>query len=138
MNRIDQIWLIEDQICLNHCLNHTKALPLSVIQSVRDSERVCATSASGRTTAQLKLDMHPILIGIVTANTSLTVFYWNFLLSQVFCKKIKDAPEKEEVPVWVSNNITRVTGFRTVRYSFRAKISLCCTVCLWFYQLLWW
>lgn len=71
----------------------------SVGQSFRNSERVCSASASERTEPPLKADMHPILIGIVTANTSLTIIYWNFLLSQVFCKKLKDAPEPEEIPV---------------------------------------
>ncbi|KAF4072613.1 hypothetical protein AMELA_G00264940 [Ameiurus melas] len=40
--------------------------------------------------------MHPLMVAIITTNTSLSVILWNFLLSQVFCKKIKDAPRSEE------------------------------------------
>ena len=43
--------------------------------------------------------MHPLMIGIVTANSSLAVMLWNFLLSQVLCRKIKDTPKAEVVPV---------------------------------------
>lgn len=45
-------------------------------------------------------DMHPLMVAIITTNTSLSVILWNFLLSQVFCKKIKAAPvSAENVPV---------------------------------------
>ncbi|TRY76113.1 hypothetical protein DNTS_010235 [Danionella cerebrum] len=63
--------------------------------------------------------MHPIMIGIVTANTSMTVFYWNFLLSQVFAKKIKDGPEEsEEVP---TDNLIKILTMKRRRNHGKKK-----------------
>lgn len=39
--------------------------------------------------------LHPIMIGIVTVNTSLTIIYWVFILTEVFQKKVQDEPKKD-------------------------------------------
>lgn len=34
--------------------------------------------------------LHPIMIGIIIINTSITVVYWAYILTQAFCKKTED------------------------------------------------
>ncbi|KAL4634773.1 hypothetical protein GN956_G13885 [Arapaima gigas] len=33
--------------------------------------------------------LHPIMIGIVTVNTTMTILYWAFILNDVFGKKLR-------------------------------------------------
>lgn len=45
--------------------------------------------------------LHPLIIGIVTVNTSLTVVYWTFLLSDAYFKwqsEPEDKPQKVVTP----------------------------------------
>lgn len=45
--------------------------------------------------------LHPLIIAIVTVNTSLTVVYWTFLLSDVYFKWLmepEDKPKKVVTP----------------------------------------
>lgn len=39
--------------------------------------------------------LHPFMIGIVTINTSITIAYWIFILTEAFHKKVDDEPEKD-------------------------------------------
>ncbi|KAJ7992939.1 hypothetical protein DPEC_G00267270 [Dallia pectoralis] len=38
--------------------------------------------------------MHPIMIGIIAVNTSITVIYWIFILAEVFNRKMEDVDDK--------------------------------------------
>lgn len=45
--------------------------------------------------------LHPLIIGIVTVNTSLTVVYWTFLLGDAYLKWLvepEDKPKKLVTP----------------------------------------
>lgn len=49
--------------------------------------------------------LHPLIIGIMTVNTSLTVAYWTFLLSDAYFKWLsepEDKPQKVVTPAWGS------------------------------------
>lgn len=39
--------------------------------------------------------LHPIMIGIVALNTSITIIYWAFILIEAFHKKVEDEPKKD-------------------------------------------
>lgn len=38
--------------------------------------------------------LHPLMIGIITVNTSMTIAYWIFILTEAFHKKTDDETEK--------------------------------------------
>lgn len=47
--------------------------------------------------------MHPLIIGIMTVNTSLTVVYWTFILGDAYYKWMmepEDKPKKIVTPAW--------------------------------------
>lgn len=47
--------------------------------------------------------LHPLIIGIVTANTSLTVFYWIFILGDAYFRWLdepEDKPQKVVTAAW--------------------------------------
>lgn len=47
--------------------------------------------------------MHPLIIGIMTFNTSLTVIYWTFILGDAYYKWMaepEDKPKKIVTPAW--------------------------------------
>lgn len=47
--------------------------------------------------------LHPLIIGIMTVNTSLTVVYWIFLLGDVYFRWLlepEDKPKKVVTPAW--------------------------------------
>lgn len=39
--------------------------------------------------------LHPMMIGIVIVNTSITVVYWAYILTQAFCTKTEDDDDPE-------------------------------------------
>ncbi|KAG5851448.1 hypothetical protein ANANG_G00093550 [Anguilla anguilla] len=43
--------------------------------------------------------LHPVMIAIVTANTSITILYWAFILTEVFSKKISTEAKAKDNPV---------------------------------------
>lgn len=50
--------------------------------------------------------LHPLIIGIVTVNTSLTIVYWTFLLGDAYFKWVmepEDKPKKVVTPAWGSH-----------------------------------
>lgn len=51
--------------------------------------------------AQSAVMLHPLIIGIVTVNTSLTIIYWTFLLGDAYFKwlmETEDKPKKVVTP----------------------------------------
>lgn len=51
--------------------------------------------------AQSAVMLHPLIIGIVTVNTSLTIIYWTFLLGDAYFKWLmepEDKPKKVVTP----------------------------------------
>lgn len=42
--------------------------------------------------------MHPIMIGIVVVNTSITVIYWIFILTEAFHRKIDEEDKPKDNP----------------------------------------
>lgn len=51
--------------------------------------------------------LHPLIIAIVTVNTSLTVAYWTFLLGDAYFKWLaepEDKPKKVVTPAWWSHS----------------------------------
>ena len=38
--------------------------------------------------------LHPLMIGIVTVNTSMTVFYWAFLFGDFYLRWLTEAEDK--------------------------------------------
>ena len=47
--------------------------------------------------------LHPLIIGILTVNTSLTVIYWTFILGDAYYKWVlepEDKPKKVVTPAW--------------------------------------
>lgn len=50
--------------------------------------------------------LHPLIIGIMTVNTSLTVVYWAFILGDAYMKWLvepEDKPQKVVTPAWGSD-----------------------------------
>lgn len=43
--------------------------------------------------------LHPLVIGIVTVNTSLTIVYWVFILSDAFSKWMQEQEDKPKTDV---------------------------------------
>lgn len=43
--------------------------------------------------------LHPLIIGIMTVNTSLTVIYWTFLLGDVYFKWLAEPEDKPKAVV---------------------------------------
>lgn len=68
---------------------------LSPTRSHRDPEPATEAGAEARTRTRTERTMlHPIMVGIIIINTSITVVYWAYILTQAFCVK----PEDEDDP----------------------------------------